>query len=91
MSGLEIYARREYYSNIMGRHSYVDLRISSDPVASHAETIDLLVAFEAESLCRHAWSLSKRGCLIHGSDDADIPLGRITFLGRRVKDDIQSR
>lgn len=91
MSGLEVHARREYYSNIMGRHSYVDLRISSDPVASHVETIDLLVAFEAESWCRHAWSLSKRGCLVYGADDADIPLGRITFLERRVKEDIQSR
>ena len=90
MSGLEVHARREYYSNIMGRHSYVDLRISSDPVTSHAETVDLLVAFEAETLCRHAWSLSNSGCLIHGADDIDIPLGRITFLDKRVKRDIQT-
>ena len=91
LSGREVYARREYHSNIMGRHSYVDLRISSDPVTSHAETIDLLVAFEAETLCRHVWSLSPSGCLIHGADDADIPLERITFLDRRVKEDIQTR
>jgi 2-oxoglutarate ferredoxin oxidoreductase subunit alpha len=71
LNGLETYARREYHSNIVGRHSYVDLRVSSDPVTSHSETVDLLVAFEAETLCRHAWALSTSGCLIHGKDDAD--------------------
>lgn len=90
LNGLEVYARREYHSNIMGRHSYVDLRISSDPVTSHAETVDLLVAFEAEAMCRHAWSLSRSGCLIHGADDADISLERITFLDQRVKEVIQA-
>jgi len=91
LNGLEVYARREYHSNIMGRHSYVDLRISSDPVTSHAETVDLLVAFEAETLCRHAWSLSPSGCLIHGADDAELSLERITYLDQRVKEDVQAR
>ncbi|HDY83530.1 MAG TPA: 2-oxoacid:acceptor oxidoreductase subunit alpha, partial [Halieaceae bacterium] len=91
LNGLEVYARREYHSNIMGRHSYVDLRISSDPVTSHAETVDLLVALEAETLCRHAWSLSPGGCLVHGADDTDSSLERITFLDQRVKEDIQAR
>jgi 2-oxoglutarate ferredoxin oxidoreductase subunit alpha len=90
LDGLEVYARREYHSNIMGRHSYVDLRVSSDPVTSHAETVDVLVAFEAETLCRHAWSLSPSGCLIHAADDADISLERVTFLDQRVKEDIQA-
>jgi len=91
LSGWEVYARREYHSNIMGRHSYVDLRISSDPVTSHNETVDVLVAFEAETLCRHAWSLSPGGCLVHGVDDLDISLDRITFLEQRIKEDIQGR
>jgi len=89
LSGWEVYARREYHSNIMGRHSYVDLRISSDPVTSHNETVDVLVAFEAETLCRHAWSLSPGGCLVHGADDVDISLERITFLDRRIQENIQ--
>jgi len=90
-NGLEVHARREYHSNIMGRHSYVDLRISSDPVTSHTETVDLLVAFEAETLCRHAWSLSTSGCLIYAKDDAELSLERITFLDQRVKEDINTR
>ncbi|HEY8450332.1 MAG TPA: 2-oxoacid:acceptor oxidoreductase family protein, partial [Bacillota bacterium] len=30
--GLEVYGRREYYSNIMGRHSYYDVRVSDRPL-----------------------------------------------------------
>ncbi len=91
LSGWEIFARREYHSNIMGRHSYVDLRFSSDPVTSHAETIDFLASFDAETLCRHAWSLSSSGCLIYALEDSDIPLDRISFLDERIKEYLQSR
>ena len=50
IAGLHLYGRREYYSNIMGRHSYYDVRASERPHTSHRDSVDLLTTFEAETV-----------------------------------------
>lgn len=87
--GLYIFGRREYYSNIMGRHSYYDVRVSAErQPTSHRETVDLLVSFEAETLARHAISTVPGGVVIYNVKDEDTPLERITFLDRRLREDL---
>ena len=54
IAGYHLFGRREYYSNIMGRHSYFDVRVGHEPITCHRDTIDLLITFEAETLVRHA-------------------------------------
>lgn len=86
IGGLHLFGRREYYSNIKGRHSYYDVRVAHHPLTSHRDTVDLLTTFEAESLARHAVTVVSGGGLVYNSNDADIPLHRITFLDRRVRE-----
>ncbi len=87
--GLYVFGRREYYSNIMGRHSYYDVRVSaSRQPTSHRETVDLLVSFEAETLARHVLSTVAGGVVIYNVKDEDTPLERITFLDRRLREDL---
>jgi 2-oxoglutarate ferredoxin oxidoreductase subunit alpha len=83
LGGLHVFGRREYYSNIMGRHSYFDVRVAHHPLTSHRETVDLLATFEAETLARHAICVVPGGAIVHNTDDADTPFERITFLGDR--------
>jgi 2-oxoglutarate ferredoxin oxidoreductase subunit alpha len=83
--GLHVFGRREYYSNIMGRHSYYDVRVASHPLSSHTDRVDLLAAFEAETLARHAICTRAGGVVVYNTDDADIPLERITFLGDQAR------
>jgi 2-oxoglutarate ferredoxin oxidoreductase subunit alpha len=85
LGGLHVFGRREYYSNIMGRHSYFDVRVGSHPVTSHTESIDLLAAFEAETLARHVISVVPCGVVIYNADDAATPFERIAFLGDQVR------
>jgi 2-oxoglutarate ferredoxin oxidoreductase subunit alpha len=61
IGGLHLFGRREYYSNIMGRHSYYDIRVAQQTLTCHREVVDLLITFEAESLARHAFSIVERG------------------------------
>ena len=49
-AGLYVFSNIEYHSNIMGRHINYRVRTSDHPVHSHVESIDLLLALDAETL-----------------------------------------
>jgi 2-oxoglutarate ferredoxin oxidoreductase subunit alpha len=85
---LHVFGRREYYSNIMGRHSYYDVRVAEQTMSCHRSQIDLLTTFEEETLARHAISVVEGGALVYAVKDGDVPLEGITFLGQRVTDDL---
>ncbi len=88
IAGLHLYGRREYYSNIMGRHSYYDVRASEIPRGSHRDAVDLLTTFESETLSRHLMALSAGSGVIYRKDDADVELHKITYLDERYADDL---
>ncbi|MFO7254567.1 2-oxoacid:acceptor oxidoreductase subunit alpha [Limnochorda sp.] len=78
--GFFVFGRREYYSNIMGRHSYFDIRVATHPVAVHRNPVDILVTFETETLVRHALAVAAGGLLLHDAGAADVPIDRMVFL-----------
>jgi 2-oxoglutarate ferredoxin oxidoreductase subunit alpha len=85
IGGLHLFGRREYYSNIMGRHSYYDVRVAHRPLTSHRDTVDLLTTFEEETLARHSVSAVRGGGIIYEADDADVALDNIRFLDQRAR------
>jgi 2-oxoglutarate ferredoxin oxidoreductase subunit alpha len=85
VAGLHLFGRREYYSNIMGRHSYYDVRVSELPPTCHRDTVDLLTTFEAETLTRHILAVHPGGGIIHTVADADVALDKITYLDERYR------
>ena len=87
-AGLHVFGRREYYSNIMGRHSYYDVRVDRRPMSCHRNQVHLLVTFDAETLARHSVAAVPGGALIYDEDDAGLPLDRITFLDERAQEDL---
>lgn len=90
IAGLHLYGRREYYSNIMGRHSYYDVRVSEVPKAAHRDNVELLTTFEAETLARHILALDEGSGLVYREADADTALDTITFLDKRYARDLAS-
>ena len=90
IGGLHVYGRREYFSNIKGRHSYYDVRVAHYPVTSHRDTVDLLTTFEAESLTRHALSVVPGGAIVYNTKTSDVSLDRITFLDARLREDLKA-
>jgi len=88
LGGLNVFGRREYYSNIMGRHSYFDVRVAHRPVHIHRDRVQLLTTFEAESLARHAVSVVEGGALFYAAKDLNTEVSAITYLDERPKADL---
>ena len=85
MTGLNVFSRREYHSNIIGRHSYVDICISPDTITSHSESPDIVVTFDAESLCRHLMSVANNGHVLYAANDDEVPLASLPFLDEPLR------
>ena len=90
IGGLHVFGRREYYSNIKGRHSYYDVRVAHHPLTTHRESVDLLTTFEPESLTRHAMAVVPGGAIIFNSKDADVAFSRLIYLENRIRSDIEA-
>ncbi|HEY9148469.1 MAG TPA: 2-oxoacid:acceptor oxidoreductase family protein, partial [Gammaproteobacteria bacterium] len=84
-SGYSLVGRREYHSNIKGRHSYFDIAFGTSAPSSVGERIDLLLAPDAETLFRHFSMLTTGGIVLH--DEADLPATprRQGFLDAELK------
>jgi 2-oxoglutarate ferredoxin oxidoreductase subunit alpha len=86
MGGLHVFGRREYYSNIMGRHSYYDVRVAHYEITCHRDTVDLLTTFDSETLVRHLLAVVPGGGVIYDINDDDVPFARVTFLDQRFQE-----
>ena len=65
--GYHVFGKREYYSNIKGEHSYFAVRISEKKIRSSINGTNILVAFDAETIFRHADDVLKDGVIIYDS------------------------
>lgn len=67
--GLNVFTYTAYQSLIRGGHSFLTIRISSEPIASHGDKLDLIIALDANSVEKHLPHVSPGGALIYNSDD----------------------
>ena len=65
--GYQIFGKREYYSNIKGEHSYFAVRVSEKKIHSNVKGTHMLVAFDAETIFRHADDILQNGIIIYDS------------------------
>ncbi|MCW9088271.1 MAG: 2-oxoacid:acceptor oxidoreductase subunit alpha [Gammaproteobacteria bacterium] len=85
-SGLSVLGRREYHSNIKGRHSYFDIAAGTAPPLSVAERVDLLVAYEAETLFRHLPSVRSGGVVLFDQESTGVTLQQSPYLDPSVRE-----
>ena len=62
--GLYVFGRREYHSNIKGLHSYFHLRIAKQELLANVNDVNLLAAFDAETVVRHVQEVVPEGGII---------------------------
>jgi 2-oxoglutarate ferredoxin oxidoreductase subunit alpha len=87
--GLYVYGRREYHSNIKGLHSYFHLRVSKREVSANVNDVDLLAAFDAETVVRHINEVVSGGGIIVDKDQIDAKIFGIPSLSREFKDEFR--
>lgn len=89
MTGLHVFGKREYHSNIKGEHSYFSIRFSDNVVRSHKDEIDILVTFDAETVVRHSPFVIKEGILIYDPDITNKKIEEIHTLDQTSIDRIR--
>jgi 2-oxoglutarate ferredoxin oxidoreductase subunit alpha len=87
--GLYVYGRREYHSNIKGLHSYFHLRISNSEVSANVNDVDLLAAFDAETVVRHITEVVSGGGIIVDKDQIGTKIFEIPTLSHEFKDEFR--
>lgn len=77
MHELEVFADREYHSNIKGKHSYSHIRASDEPIRSIKYPVDFVGALDVETIATHYKDLRPGGVLIHDAALLDKPITKL--------------
>jgi 2-oxoglutarate ferredoxin oxidoreductase subunit alpha len=88
--GLNVFGKREFYSNIMGEHSYFALRAHSKLVRSHVDAVNLLATFEAETLFRHAREVTDDGAIVYDPSLAKTRLADVPTIEKRLNAELKT-
>ncbi|MBI4220858.1 MAG: 2-oxoacid:acceptor oxidoreductase subunit alpha [Chloroflexi bacterium] len=67
--GYHVYTFATFPSQILGGPTWTQVRISTDPVPSQGDQLDILVAFNRYAYDHHAGELRKSGVVIYNSED----------------------
>jgi len=88
--GLNVFGKREYYSNIKGEHSYFQIRVDERIIRSAIDDVHVLGTFEAETLVRHLYSgeVVKGGAVIFDPKDLDVSIDAIGTLEHNLMEEI---
>lgn len=72
-SGLEVYTTRTIPAEIKGGHVMFQLRTSEEPVNSQGDDIDMLIAFDQESIDNYYKLVRPGGFLVYNANDGKPP------------------
>ncbi|MFQ5761763.1 MAG: 2-oxoacid:ferredoxin oxidoreductase subunit alpha [Candidatus Bathyarchaeia archaeon] len=87
--GMYVFGKREYYSNIMGEHSYFQVRVDEKPIQSSLDHVDLLACLDAETIVRHFSEVNPGGGIIFDSTHAAMKATSIPTLEHRLVADLE--
>lgn len=91
-SGYGVLSNREYYSNIVGRHSYIHMRVSALEIPrSLSYPVDIFAALDAESVFFHFDDISSRGYLIYDTGVSKTRIKMISSMEPESRSRIESK
>ncbi|MGQ0796341.1 MAG: 2-oxoacid:ferredoxin oxidoreductase subunit alpha [Methanobacteriota archaeon] len=88
--GLNVFGKREYYSNIMGEHSYFALRAHGEVVRSHVDTVSILATFDAETAFRHAREVVDDGAIVYDPALVKTKLADVPTIEKRLATELRT-
>src|SRR4030043_141381 len=63
-SGYHVFADQDYEARVRGGHNFFRVRVKDSEVQAIAETVDILVALNKESMDLHRGDLARRGVIV---------------------------
>jgi 2-oxoglutarate ferredoxin oxidoreductase subunit alpha len=83
--GLYAFGLPDYYSRIRGGHNFYSVRVSDQPLRSHADPVHLLLALTEETIPRHCESMVEGGAVVYDTalrvDAEDLTGDAIQYIG----------
>ncbi len=86
--GYYVYGKREYYSNITGRHSYFQVRAKTTRVSSVKSYADIVAAMDAESVATHFRDVTPGGAIIYDPSFEKIKIDSLPMMFEVTKERI---
>lgn len=78
--GYHVFTHQDYESRVRGGHNFYQIRVSDAPVMASREMIDVLVAFDKESILFHEKELTGAGIAIYDSSALKETLEKPNFI-----------
>ncbi|MBI4684330.1 MAG: 2-oxoacid:acceptor oxidoreductase subunit alpha [Nitrospirae bacterium] len=66
-SGYHVFTHQDYESRIRGGHNFYQIRLADNPVTASRDGIDIVVAFDKDSILLHENELTENGLIIYDS------------------------
>ncbi|MDG7042550.1 MAG: 2-oxoacid:acceptor oxidoreductase subunit alpha [Nitrososphaerota archaeon] len=85
-AGYYVYGKREYHSNIKGKHSYFETRVSRDKTSSCMDAEDILTAYDSETIFQHFMQVKKGGVIIYNTHNDAEDIEHIISLENALKE-----
>ncbi len=90
--GYGVLSNREYFSNIVGRHSYIQMAVSSEEIPrSHTFPVDFVGAIDAETVFTHYDDVREGGYLLYDKDTQNTRLIQIKSMEPELAERLKER
>lgn len=89
--GLYVYGKREYFSNIMGRHSYFQVRARDRPVRSVKSKVDIVAGLDAESIATHFDDIVPGGAIIFDPTFSQVKIDALGMMESDTKEYVKEK
>ncbi len=66
--GYHVFTNQDYESRIRGGHNFYQIRLSDLPVRAPKKRLDILIAFDTESIASHQPEMCEEGIIIYDSE-----------------------
>ncbi len=90
IAGYQVFGKREFHSNIKGEHSYFEVRVSDNIVRSNTGQINVMAAYDAETIFRHYTEVISGGAIIYDRDTVDIEATDVHTLDANCRERIHA-
>jgi 2-oxoglutarate ferredoxin oxidoreductase subunit alpha len=89
--GYRVYSMREYFSNIKGRHSYIQVRVNARHLPrAPREGPHIIAALDAESVLTHFVEAAEGSVLVYDSGQQNAHLEKIPSMERELKERLRN-
>jgi len=91
LKGYDVYGVREYHSNIIGAHSYFNIRVRERLSRSVRLPVDYIVALDAESVFTHMDDVKPGGLFVYDSNTDKTRVDRIVPMPAPLKERVKRK